>query len=55
MEEDKVEYEENRLGLARASRRDSGGVTSAFVVTPNGKTAAVNVLTIDRRTVRSLQ
>ena len=49
VEEDEVEYEEDRLGVAWARTRDSGGVTSASAVTLNGKTAAVSVLT------RSLQ
>ena len=49
MEEDEVEYEEDRLGMAWARKRDSGGVTSASAITLDGKTVAVSVLT------RSLQ
>ena len=51
MEDNEVEYEEDRLGVAWARTRDSGSVISAFVVTLNEKTAAVNVSTIGRRTV----
>ena len=47
MEDNEVEYEEDRLGVAWARTRDSGSVISAFAVTLNGKTAAVNVLTTE--------
>ena len=51
MEDDEVEHEEDRLGVAWARTRDSGSVISAFAVTLNGKTAAANVLTIGRKNV----
>ena len=53
MEEDEVEYEEDRLGVTWARTRDSGGVTSVFAVSPKGKTAVVNVFTMGRRTVQT--
>ena len=49
MENDEVKYEGDRLGVAWARTRDSGGVTSAFAVILNGENAAMSVLT------RSLQ
>ena len=51
MENNEVEYEEDRLGVAWARTRDSGSVFSAFAITPNGKTTAVNALTTGRRMV----
>ena len=51
MENDEVEYEEDRLGVAWVRTRDSGSVFSAFAITPNGKTTAVNALTKGRRMV----
>ena len=42
MEGNEVEYEEDRLGVAWARTRDSGSVSSAFAITLNGKTTAVN-------------
>ena len=51
MENDEVEYEEDRLGVAWARTRDSGSVISASATTLNGKTAAANVLTIGRKNV----
>ena len=51
MENDEVEYEEDRLGVAWARTRDSGSVFSAFAITPNGKTTATNALTTGRRMV----
>ena len=51
MENEEVESEEDRLGVAWARTRDSGSVSSAFAITLNGKTTAVNALTTGRRMV----
>ena len=51
MENDEVEYEEDRLGVAWARTRDSGNAIFASAITLNGETAAANVLTIRRKNV----
>ena len=53
MEEDKVEYEGDKLGMAWARTRDSGGVTSVFAVILKGKTATVKGFIMGRRTVQT--
>ena len=50
MENDKVESDKDRLGVAWARTRDSGSVISAFAVTLDGKTVAVTVSTTGGRT-----
>ena len=51
MEDDEVEYEEDRLEVAWARMRNSGSVFSAFAITPSGKTTAVIALTTGSRMV----
>ena len=51
MEDNEVEYKEDRLGVAWARTRDYGSAISASAITLNGETAAANVLTIRRKNV----